>query len=95
MAGGEPIVKGKPAIRQMVEGSLKNPGFEISWEPDSARVSAGGDMGYLVEHSKITMTDSTGKTVTHKYKGLTVWQKQADGTWKNKVDVMSPEPEEK
>ena len=52
-------------------------------------------MGYLVEHSKITMTDSTGKTVTHKYKGLTVWQKQADGTWKNKVDVMSPEPEEK
>lgn len=89
MSCGEPTLKGKDAIRQMVEGSLKDPNFSISWEPISAEVSENGDMGYLLEKSKITMTDSTGASNTMNFDTVTIWKKQADGTWKNVVDVMS------
>ena len=91
ISAGQPILKGKNAIRQMVEGGYKNPSFKISWEPKSAEISKSGDLGYLIEDSQITVNDSTGKPVTQHFKSVTVWKKQADGTWKNVVDVMSPE----
>ena len=90
-SAGEPELKGKKAIREMVEASMKNPGFSISWVPISAEVSESGDMGYLIEHSKITMKDSTGKTNIMTFKGVTVWKKQKDGSWKNAIDIMSPD----
>lgn len=74
----------------MVEGGYKNPSFKISWEPKTAEISKSGDLGYLIEDSQITVNDSTGKPVTQNFKSVTVWKKQADGTWKNVVDVMSP-----
>jgi uncharacterized protein (TIGR02246 family) len=91
ISAGQPILKGKNAIRQMVEGGYKNPSFKISWEPKSVEISKSGDLGYLIEDSRITINDSTGKPVTQHFKSVTVWKKQADGTWKNVVDVMSPE----
>jgi len=80
---------GKEAIRGMVEGSYKIPGFEISWEPESADISKSGDMGYLLERTKLIVNDSLGKPVTQYYRGITIWKKQADGSWKNVVDVLS------
>lgn len=91
ISAGDPTLKGKQAIRQMVEGSLKNPGFKISWEPKSAEVSKSGDLGYLLEETKIIVSDSTGKAVTTNYTGITIWKKQADGSWKDVVDILSPE----
>ena len=58
ISGNMPVITGKPAIRQMVEGSLKMPGFKITWEPESGNVSESGDLGYLVENSQITMVNS-------------------------------------
>ena len=94
-AGDMPPIKGKQAIRQMVEGSFKSPGFAISWAPQSAEVSKAGDMGYLIEDTKISFNDSTGKTITRNYKGVTIWKKQSDGSWKDVVDMLSPLPEQK
>ena len=85
-----PTVKGKAAIRKMVEESYKIPGFKISWEPKEAVISKSGDMGYLHEESVINLTDSTGKTITMHFNGVSIWKKQADGSWKNAVDIMSP-----
>lgn len=91
ISAGQPALKGKQEIRQMVEGSFKNPAFKISWAPESAEISKSGDLGYMIEHDEMTTTDSTGKAVVKKYKSVTIWKKQADGSWKNVVDVMSPE----
>jgi ketosteroid isomerase-like protein len=88
---GEAMMKGKAAIRQMVEGSYKDPSFQISWEPQQAEIAQSGELGYLLERTTITANDSTGSPVTHQYNSVTVWKKQADGTWKNVLDVMSPE----
>ncbi len=90
-SAGEAELKGKKAIREMVEASMKNPNFSISWEPISAEVSESGDMGYLLEKSKIIMKGATGKENIMTFKGVTIWKKQKDGSWKNAIDIMSPD----
>lgn len=52
MSPGQPSIKGKNAIREMVEGTSKIPGFKISWKPLSAYVSKSGDMAYIVSVRK-------------------------------------------
>jgi ketosteroid isomerase-like protein len=42
----------------------------------------------------MTMNDSTGKPVTQHNKAVTIWRKQADGTWKNVVDMWNANPKE-
>jgi uncharacterized protein (TIGR02246 family) len=90
ISAGEPELKGKNAIRGMVEGGLKDPNFNISWEPQSVEISKSGDMGYLLEDAIITMKDSTGNSASQHFRSVTIWKKQADGSWKNVVDVLSP-----
>jgi len=75
----------------MVEGSFKTPGFQISWEPERAEISESGDMAFLIEKSQISFNDSTGKSITIKNNGVTIWKKQSDGSWKNVVDISSEE----
>ena len=95
ISAGQPPLKGKQAIRQMVESSFNDSSFQISWEPESAEISKSGDLGYLIEKTKIQMTDSTGSSVTQHFNAVTIWKKQADGGWKNVVDMMSPDPSQK
>ena len=92
MSAGQPTLNGKKEIRKMVEESFKTPGFKISWEPQSVEVSESGDMAYLIEKETMSMNDSSGKTITTHAKGITVWKKQSDGSWKNVVDASIPEP---
>ena len=93
ISAGERTRKGKDAIRKMVESSYKNTSFQISWEPQQAEVSQSGDLGYLIEETRITTHDSTGKPVTKFYNSATVWKKQADGSWKNILDIIMPKAE--
>ena len=92
MSSGQPPLQGKKAIRQMVEESYKIPGFRISWQPQSVEVSQSGDMAYLIENSQIFFTDSTGKSITQNNKAVSIWRKQGDGSWKNVVDITTPDP---
>jgi uncharacterized protein (TIGR02246 family) len=92
MSAGQPQLKGKKAIRQMVEESYKIPGFRISWEPQTVEVSANGDMAYLIEKAQVSFIDSTGKPITQNNKAVSIWRKQGDGSWKNVVDISTPEP---
>jgi uncharacterized protein (TIGR02246 family) len=91
VSAGQPPLKGKPAIRQMVEESYKIPGFRISWEPQSVEVSDSGDMAYLIENSQVSYSDSTGKPLTQNSKAVSIWRKQSDGNWKNVVDISTPD----
>ena len=92
LSPGQPSIKGKEAIRGMVEGMSKIPGFKISWEPISAEISNSGDMAYLIEKNQITVNDSLGQPHTTTNKGLTIWRKGADGNWKNIVDTWNADP---
>jgi len=92
MQEGQPPLKGKQAIRQMVEESFKMPGFNISWQPESVEVSDNGDMAYMIENAQVSFTDSAGKAITIKNKAVTIWRKQPDGSWKNVVDISTADP---
>ena len=85
---------GKAAIRQMVEASMKIPKFKITWAPESAVISRSGDMGYLIEHNRVTFADSTGKVQTQFGKGVSIWRKDASGAWKCVVDIWNGNPTE-
>jgi len=91
----QPALVGKSAIRQMVVGSMKDPKFSITWEPERAAISESGDMGYLIEHNRVTFTDSTNKVRTVYGKAVTIWKKDANGNWKCVVDTFNGTPAEK
>jgi uncharacterized protein (TIGR02246 family) len=92
MSPGQPPLKGKKAIREMLEETSKIPGFKISWEPKTVTVSKSGDMAYMTEENQVTMNDSLGKPFTENNKAVTVWRKEADGKWKNVVDMWNANP---
>jgi ketosteroid isomerase-like protein len=95
MSPGQPPLKGKNAIREMIKGTSKIPGFKISWEPISVFVSKSGDIAYLIEQNQITVNDSLGKPITEFNKSVTIWRKEADGSWKNIVDMWNADPSQK
>lgn len=92
MSPGQPTLVGKQAIRGMVEGTSKIPGFRISWEPKSVSFSDDGKMAYMIEESQVTMNDSLGRAFTEYNKGVTIWRKDANGNWKNVVDIWNANP---
>lgn len=92
MPPGQAALKGHDAIRKMLDESSNIPGFEINWEPKEAYVSQSGDLGYVIANNYIKMTDSLGNTITTFNKGVEIWKKQQDGSWKNVVDIFNHDP---
>ena len=88
-ADAEPIY-GKTEIRKMVVESLKDTGVKMTWQPVSASISENGDMGYLIEENQLTFKDSTGRPMTLHGRAVTIWKKDANGNWKNVVEVSVP-----
>ncbi|WP_435622916.1 YybH family protein [Flagellimonas sp.] len=93
MSPNEAAVVGIDSLRAMVERSMKIPGFDISWKPQEAYVSKGGDLGYVIIKNYMTMPiDTLGNTRTIYNKGVEIWKKQTDGSWKNVVDISNADP---
>lgn len=89
---GQPVLSGKPAIRDMVAGTMKIPGFRVTWSPESAVVSSSGDLGYTYGTNEFTAPDSTGKLLTSRGRYLTVWRKDVSGHWRCVQDYSNPAP---
>lgn len=92
MAPDQPVVDGKAALREMVLGMQKIPGFTIAWEPERAFIS--GDLGYLIERNRVTFTGADGAVKTQYGKAVTIWRKDASGAWKCVVDAWNNNPTE-
>ncbi len=92
MPPGFPALEGKAAIRGYVEAASELPGFQISWEPLSVHVASSGDFAYMIERNVSSVNDSLGNPVVTHGKVVTVWRKDADGSWKNVVDMWNEAP---
>jgi len=90
MMPGEPLRRGKAQIRAYVAASLKTPGFSISWEPLEGAISPSGDLGYLIERDHLTFPDGHGGIIKRTGRGVTIWKKQPDGSWKDAIDISQP-----
>lgn len=65
----------------------------LSWAPSYADIARSGDMGYTFGPWKVTSNSKDEKVVGWGH-FITVWKKQADGTWKFAVDLGISHPEE-
>lgn len=83
-----PVLKTKDDIRKAMKPFLEDPNFSVSFEGDKMEVATSGDLAYVQGHYTLTSTDAkTKKKVTEKGKYVTVYKKQADGSWKAVQDI--------
>lgn len=89
-----PIFNGKDAIRGALKPILADPNFALEFSPTRVDVAKSGDLGFTQGPYSMTVTDpATKAATTEKGKYLTVYRKQADGSWKAVEDTfMSDAP---
>jgi ketosteroid isomerase-like protein len=92
LSPGQPAVKGKDALRKMVEESKNIPGFSITWKSSDIHFSPDGKLAYMYGENLVSMNDSTGNKISIPGRGYTVWRKEADGTWKCVADLWNSPP---
>ena len=92
-APGANVLAGKEAIAKDMQAMASDPNFALGFESDRVAVAASGDLAYTRGHYTMTMTDPATKApFTSKGNYLTVWRKQADGSWKAVEDFITPGP---
>lgn len=87
---GAATLKGKAAIKAAMMSYMADPNFSLSFQSDRAMAAKSGDMVYTEGAYTMTMTNpKTKKPMTDHGKFLTVYTKQADGTWKAVADTFN------
>jgi uncharacterized protein (TIGR02246 family) len=87
---GAEILNGKTAIKAAMAPYFADPNFSLTFETTRAMASKGGDMVYTQGTYVMTLTNpKTKKPMTDKGKFLTVYSKQADGSWKAIADTYN------
>lgn len=66
--------------------------YQLTWTPTDAQMGPSGDMGYTWGHFEGHSKDAAGNPVTTSGRYITVWRKQADGSWKVALDAGANEP---
>ena len=93
MLPNSPEMSGKTAIHDAITTFMKDPAFALSFETKSVEVAKSGDLAFELGTYSVTSTDEkTKKPVTAKGHGVTIWKKQADGSWKVRIDAPVEEP---
>jgi ketosteroid isomerase-like protein/quercetin dioxygenase-like cupin family protein len=83
-AAGMPVVKGQPAIREVLKQLAATPGFDLKVTTSNTEVGAAGDVGYTT--GMYTLATAAG---VEKGKSVTVWRKQSDGNWRVVEDIFN------
>ena len=88
LAPNAPLIEGREAIQAVFADLEAIPEYSLSWEPTDAEVGDAGDLGYTIGAYEMRMApEGTPITIVGKY--MTIWKKQADGTWKVAVDMFN------
>lgn len=88
MNPGMPASKGMGAIRQALAKIVADPAFSLKFQADNVEVAKSGDLAYSQGTYTMTMTDpATKKPVTDTGSYVTVYRKDAGGSWKAVQDA--------
>jgi uncharacterized protein (TIGR02246 family) len=83
-----PAVKGKDAIKSALQSYITDDHLSMNFTTGTVATSKSGDLGYTQGTYTMTMTNpKTKKVETEIGKYVTVYQKQADGSWKAVEDI--------
>ena len=90
---GEQLVRGKQPIREASQAFAQDPNLNVTFRANKVQVAKSGDLAYARGQYMLTSTDpSTDQPQSSRGYYLTVWQKQADGSWKAVEDFITPGP---
>jgi uncharacterized protein (TIGR02246 family) len=87
---GQPPMHGRAAIKAFNARALKDPALKVVIDEANRKtwVAASGELATTAYRYAWTHTDAaTGRPVTEQVASQTTWEKQADGTWKNVMDI--------
>lgn len=92
-----PLFTGKTAMKDPIKQLMSDPNFSLTFLPARVEVAKSGDLAYTQGAYKMSFSDQRGNKFEDEGKYLTVWRKQADGTWKaiedtNMSDLPLPPP---
>jgi uncharacterized protein (TIGR02246 family) len=85
-----PLITGTAAIKSALKTMLADKNFSITFASDKVDVAKSGELGYSQGSYNQTSTNpKTKKAVSEKGKYVTVFKKQADGSWKSVADIFN------
>lgn len=92
MATGMPAAHGKAAIGKVLKDMVQDPALSLKFHASRVEVAKCGDVAYSEGSYTMTMTNpATRKKISDKGSYVTVYKKQADGSWKAVSDIASSE----
>jgi ketosteroid isomerase-like protein len=77
-------------VRKTYEDALKDANFDVSFSSD--KIETSGDLAYSRGHFTEKHSDAANKPVSTSGSYITVYKKQADGSWKVVEDFTAAEP---
>lgn len=85
-------VFGKESVRATLKSDWDDPEYSLTWEPKRAEIFKSGKMGDTSGRWTYHGKNEKGEKITLQGDYLTVWQKQADNSWKVIYDGGTPDP---
>jgi len=90
MFPNSPLIAGRDNIKAALTTMMADPNFALGFEGNRADAARGDDLVYTVGMYSLTMSDPKNKQpVTQKGKYMTVYRKQADGSWKAAAESIN------
>ena len=89
LAPNSPIATGRDALTKLIGSAFAIPDYKLSWHANKVGVARSGELGYTSGTYDLSYKDASGKTISDKGKCLTVWKKEADGSWKVLSDMFN------
>jgi ketosteroid isomerase-like protein len=87
-------IDGQEAIRAAMEGAFAPGTPMLRWHPVDAVVGGAGDLGYTLGRWSSVLPQPDGRdSVLSEGNYVTIWRRQADGTWRVAVDIGNRDPE--
>lgn len=86
---GSGEIVGHDAIRTLMAG-LDDPNLTLTWEPLRADIAASGDLGWTTGSYVSEAVGADGEVQLGQGRYVTIWRKQADGSWKVVMDLGNP-----
>ena len=90
MAPGMEPVTGRNGIQAILQRMVADPAMTLQFEATVVDVAKSGEVGYTQGTYTMAMTDPATKQVVHDHGSyLTVFHKEADGSWKAVSDIAT------
>ena len=89
MFTNSPILRGED-LKTAIRSLAADPNFSMQFTTDKVEVAKSGEIGYTRGSYTMTMSDPTAKkTLCEKGKYVSIYAKQADGSWKMIEDISN------